>query len=137
MGPHRKILELSLKGTSGGIYRQHEPEYLNVWKKAKLGAIEQTWVAQMSMFNYEITYKPGRATGNADCLSRYPVDGPGTSDEVGDIAISRVGVTKSPLVSSLVKMVEVEAKVQATKCYRDRRTINKSGSSSGIPIILF
>lgn len=41
---------------------------------AKLGALEQRWVAQMAPFNYEIRYRPGRQNGNADPLSRQNPD---------------------------------------------------------------
>lgn len=42
------------------------------------------------------------------------MEGPGTSDKEGDLAISRVGVTKSPPAPGLVEMGEVEAKVRVT-----------------------
>lgn len=34
---------------------------LTLWKQAKLGAIEQRWVAEMAKLNYEIKHKPGWA----------------------------------------------------------------------------
>lgn len=37
---------------------------------AKLGATEQRWVAELSVFNYSIRYRPGRINRNADALSR-------------------------------------------------------------------
>uniref|UniRef100_A0A8C6TU90 Gypsy retrotransposon integrase-like protein 1 n=1 Tax=Neogobius melanostomus TaxID=47308 RepID=A0A8C6TU90_9GOBI len=37
---------------------------------AKLGALEQRWVAQLADFDFTIKYRPGRANGNADALSR-------------------------------------------------------------------
>lgn len=46
---------------------------LAMWKKTKLGAIEQRWVAQISVFNYEIKHKPGRADGNADQGTQWKV----------------------------------------------------------------
>lgn len=40
---------------------------------AKLGAVEQRWVAQLSNFDYTIKHRPGRDHTNADVLSRFPV----------------------------------------------------------------
>lgn len=39
---------------------------------AKLGAVEQRWVAQLANFDYQIQYRPGRKHTNADVLSRLP-----------------------------------------------------------------
>ncbi|XP_062386073.1 uncharacterized protein LOC134073108 [Sardina pilchardus] len=40
---------------------------------AKLGAVEQRWVAQLANYDYQIRYRPGREHTNADVLSRLPV----------------------------------------------------------------
>ena len=37
---------------------------------AKLGAVEQRWTSQLALFNFKITYKPGKNNQNADALSR-------------------------------------------------------------------
>ena len=37
---------------------------------AKLGAVEQRWVASLAPFNFDVIYRPGRANRNADGLSR-------------------------------------------------------------------
>ncbi|XP_070819607.1 uncharacterized protein [Chaetodon trifascialis] len=39
---------------------------------AKLGAVEQRWVAQLANFDYAIKYRPGKDNTNADVLSRFP-----------------------------------------------------------------
>ena len=39
---------------------------------AKLRAVEQKWVSDLSRFNFEIKYRSGRKNGNADALSRRP-----------------------------------------------------------------
>lgn len=40
---------------------------------ARLGAVEQRWVAQLASFDYEVKYRLGKANVNADALSRLPV----------------------------------------------------------------
>lgn len=40
---------------------------------AKLGAVEQRWVAQLANYDYQMRYRPGRQNSNADPLSRLPV----------------------------------------------------------------
>uniref|UniRef100_A0A0B7BPC7 Reverse transcriptase domain-containing protein n=1 Tax=Arion vulgaris TaxID=1028688 RepID=A0A0B7BPC7_9EUPU len=47
--------------------------------KAQLGAIEQKWLSQMAVFDYEIKHRKGSLNRNADFLSRYP--SPITQDE--------------------------------------------------------
>ncbi len=39
---------------------------------AKFGAIEQRWVAQLAIFDFEVKYRPGR---HNDFLSRQPLAG--------------------------------------------------------------
>lgn len=43
---------------------------------ARLGAVEQRWVAQLANFNYRIKYRPGRTNVNADILSWLPGEQP-------------------------------------------------------------
>ena len=43
-----------------------------VLKKAKLDAHSHRWVSDLSVFDLDIAYRPGRANGNADALSRIP-----------------------------------------------------------------
>ncbi|KAG1933960.1 retrotransposable element [Pimephales promelas] len=54
---------------------------------AKLGAVEQRWVAQLANFNYRLQDRPGREHINADVLSRLPPVGkggtPGLESEEG------------------------------------------------------
>ena len=43
-----------------------------VMKKAKLDAHGHRWVSDLSAFDLDIIYRPGKANGNADALSRIP-----------------------------------------------------------------
>lgn len=38
---------------------------------ARLGAVEQRWVAQLSSFDYNIKYRSGKSNVNADARSRF------------------------------------------------------------------
>lgn len=44
-------------------------------RTAKLGAVEQRWVAQLANYDYQLQYQPGREHTNADVLSRLPAVG--------------------------------------------------------------
>ncbi|XP_066445489.1 uncharacterized protein, partial [Eleutherodactylus coqui] len=45
-------------------------------ENAKLGALEQRWMARLSKYQYRIQFRSGRENGNADALSRVPVGSP-------------------------------------------------------------
>ncbi len=52
------------------VITDHNP--LRYLETANLGAVEQRWTAQLSEFDFEVYYKPGRQNTNADVLSRIP-----------------------------------------------------------------
>lgn len=60
-------------------------------KSAKLGAIEQRWVAQLAAFDFDVQYRPGRCNPAADALSRHPLAGepePDRDDEEFDDCVA-------------------------------------------------
>lgn len=73
-------------------------------KTAKLGAIEQRWVAQLAVFDFEVKYRPGRHNVAADTLSRHPLAGePDSSEELDDcVAICNVVNKGTPLDPELI-----------------------------------
>ena len=50
---------------------------------AKLSATDHRWLSSLSPFDFTITYRPGKANGDADGLSRMPHHGP-TEEPVPD-----------------------------------------------------
>lgn len=60
-----------LLGSKVTVYTDNNP--LHYLESAKLGAVEQRWISQLALFNYEIKYRPGAANRNADALSRLPL----------------------------------------------------------------
>lgn len=57
---------------------------------AKLGAIQQRWVAQLAVFDFEVKYWPGRCNSAGDALSRQPAlteSDPVSEDAEFDVAI--------------------------------------------------
>lgn len=40
-------------------------------QSARLGAVEQRWVAQLASFDFEVKYRAGKDNANADALSRF------------------------------------------------------------------
>ena len=59
-----------LWGAQFTVYTDNNP--LVHLDTAKLGALEQRWVAQLANFSYVLKYRPGAVNQNADLLSRLP-----------------------------------------------------------------
>lgn len=57
-----------LLGQKCVVYTANNP--LSHLASAKLGATEQSWVAQLASFDFEVRYRSGRSNKNADTLSR-------------------------------------------------------------------
>lgn len=75
-------------------------------KSAKLGAIEQRWVGQLSVFDFEVKYRPGSSNAAADALSRQEFAGepePGGDTEFDDcVAVCNMVDRGTPLNPDLV-----------------------------------
>ena len=55
------------------VYTDNNP-LTYILTSAKLDATRHRWVAELSDFNFQIHYKPGRLNTDADTLSRMPLD---------------------------------------------------------------
>ena len=62
-----------LYGCEFVVYTDNNP-LTYVMGKAKLDAVGHRWVAALNAYNFTIHYRPGRANGDADGLSRRPDD---------------------------------------------------------------
>lgn len=59
-----------LWGSAFTVFTDNNP--LVHLETAKLGAVEQRWVAQLANFTFKVKYRPGTTNQNADALSRLP-----------------------------------------------------------------
>lgn len=63
-----EVFKVYLMGNRCTVVTDHHP--LLFLDKANLGCVEMRWVQQMSVFNFEIVYRPGKANQAPDALSR-------------------------------------------------------------------
>jgi hypothetical protein len=107
-----------LLGAQFTVYTDNNPlKY--VMSTAKLKAVEQKWVAELSRFNFDIKYRAGRENGNADALSRrpHPEDIPDDFEELHlEEVASLFGVTVIPedLRADLVKAASFAVQAELT-----------------------
>lgn len=59
-----------LTGAKFVVYTDNNP--VAHLQTARLGAVEQRWVAQLASFDFEVKYRAGRENTNEDALSRFP-----------------------------------------------------------------
>ncbi|XP_067309059.1 uncharacterized protein [Pseudorasbora parva] len=83
-----------LLGVKFVVFTDNNP--LSYLQTAKLAAVEQRWVSQLALFDFELKYRPGTANRNADALSRLPVNS--APNRVGEIAS---GITLPQVLSSV------------------------------------
>ena len=79
------------------MYTDNNP--LSHPQSAKLGAMEQRWAAELALFNFKMKYRPGRANGNADALSRVArgnhEKGIPHADDLAEIQLENISATQS------------------------------------------
>ena len=113
-----------LLGSNFVVFTDNNP--LAHLKSAKLGAVEQRWVGALSVFDFEVKYKPGAANKAADGLSRRPHP---TNEEphASEACCQTVGVTRLPNC-----LKHTHAHVNATQCETARKD-GKEGDTCGTP----
>uniref|UniRef100_A0A669DMH2 Gypsy retrotransposon integrase-like protein 1 n=1 Tax=Oreochromis niloticus TaxID=8128 RepID=A0A669DMH2_ORENI len=80
-----------LTGARFVVYTDNNP--VAHLQTARLGTVEQRWVAQLASFDYEIKYRSGKSNTNADALSRFPTVPAEHLEEAG----SERGVTSAAI----------------------------------------
>lgn len=60
-----------LLGSDFVVYTDNNP--LAHLSTARLGAVEQRWVARLASYRFQVKHRSGKSNTNADALSRYPV----------------------------------------------------------------
>ncbi|XP_044197556.1 uncharacterized protein LOC122973849 [Thunnus albacares] len=99
--------------------------WLKSRKSARLGAVEQRWVAQLASFNFKVKYRAGRENTNADALCQFPAACP-TPEQSSASTAGMITAAVEPEEDSLVQdngwVVEQQADpdIQATKRYMER-----------------
>ena len=102
-----------LLGSKFTVFTDNNP--LTHLDNAKLGAVEQRWVADLAPFDFELKFRRGRDNGNADALSRM------SSGEVQEAVDEVIHTTRLPLH---VQEVLTAANVSA---YIHSQVLNLSG----------
>lgn len=93
-----------------GAYFYTVSRNLLCWQTAKWNAVEQSWIAQLSMFNFEVHYKPGKENEDTDFLLRNPINCPTEDDEEdGDISLCSIDGSKT---QENIDSLESHAKLQ-------------------------
>ncbi len=100
------------------VITDHNP--LHYLETANLGAVEQRWMAQLSEFDFEVYYKPGRQNTNADVLSRIPsCEEPEQEDSAKDF----IKMNSDEVCACLWPFAKQQQKVQA--CVSDKMSVTR------------
>lgn len=84
-----------LLGASFTVLTDNNPlRYLDT---AKLGALEQRWMAQLASFNFTVQYRSGKTNAAADALSRYPTEVGDDKEEEEEFVAASIVVTAIPV----------------------------------------
>lgn len=112
------------------VYTDNNP--LSHLSTAKLGALEQGWVAQLSSFDFSIKYRPGCSNCNADALSRQyeqsesmaPIEAvlPGTS--LPGTLLQIKTMPQQQVTQSIVSVLPSHSSADLAALQRDEPTVS-------------
>lgn len=74
-----------LLGSDFVVYTDNNP--LAHLSTARLGAVEQRWVARLASYKFQVKHRSGKSNVNADVLSRYPLGTPKASEEQDGVEV--------------------------------------------------
>ena len=108
-----------LTGTKFVVFTDNNP--VAHLQSARLGAVEQRWVAQLASFDFEVKYRAGRENVNADVLSRFPTnrtppEQTGHSDVMTSAAVEQEGSSSEPGVD-WVKEQQADPDIREVRRY--------------------
>lgn len=85
-----------LWGTQFTVFTDNNP--LVHLQSAKLGAVEQRWVAQLANYHFDVKYRPGKENANVDVLSRLPlqVQSSHPPKDTSEVETSTVHAVRTP-----------------------------------------
>ncbi|CAJ1087311.1 unnamed protein product [Xyrichtys novacula] len=132
-----------LTGTKFTVYTDNNP--LAHLQTARLGAVEQRWVAQLSSFDFDIKYRSGKSNVNADVLSRYPVNplptgvanttaGPDTTPVMAAIELTPEGDSEEWAGSEWEVAQSSDPDIQIVKRYVETRALPEKPERQALPL---
>lgn len=99
-----------LLGNKFTVYTDNNP--LAHLDNIKLDAVTQRWMAALALFDFKVLYKPGKANGAADGLSRRPHPTESTESSICRQLIGMITVPEE-LTQTVAKNLAIDARIKS------------------------